>query len=229
MNFIVNYSIEKDMIPYLNVIWRMQYKSFGRDNLRERLLSSKPEQFQKDIKKAKTEEDAKKVVTSYLETRFKARKTEIDKKIYDIQMSIDQNKVFILDTLENTFNKKFPFDEISIYLTTAGICPYNFEERWFMVYSNADTQRVVGVATHELNHFMFFYYYLNDLQERGLDKYKLMVLKEALPVLTGDKGGKKPDAKELEDFLRLLKGKQMDEIIELAINSEAFKNIHSSS
>lgn len=225
MKFEVEYSVEKDTIPYLKAVWKMQYKSFGRTNLRERLLSSKPEQFQKDIKKAKTEEEAKKVIGSYLESRLKIKKAEIDKKICDIQKVLEDNKEVIIKTLESTFNKDFPFDEISIYLTTAGICPYNFENRWFMIYSNADTQTVVDVAIHELNHFMFFYYYFDDLKKGGINPNKLLVLKEALVVLSGNNTDNKPETVELKQVLKSMEGKPMDEIIEIAIKSEAFKKI----
>ncbi|MEK7447433.1 MAG: hypothetical protein AAB632_01380 [Patescibacteria group bacterium] len=228
MKFIVEYSIERDMYNYLNAIWRMKYTSFGRDDLREKLLSSKPEQFQEDIKKAKTEEEAKKVIVSYLESRLKTKKPEIDKNIRDIQKVIDDNKDVIIKTLESVFNKDFSFDEVFVYLTTAGICPLNFEKRWFMVYDNANDETVVRVATHELNHFMFFYYYTEKLKTR-MDIHRFKVLKEALVILTNPEGnrGGKPETIELEGYLKTVQGRPMDEIIELAIKSEAFKKLQS--
>ncbi|MDO8507750.1 MAG: hypothetical protein Q7S53_04250 [bacterium] len=225
MKFKVEYSIEKDMVPYLNAVWKMQYKTFGRNNLRERLLSSKPEQFQKDIKKAKTEEEAKIVINDFLYENLEKNKAEFAQKIKKIQKNLDDNKEKIIGKLEKLYNKEFPFNVITIYLTTAGICPYNYEKRWFMTYANADEARVLSVASHELNHFMFFYYYLPSLKKEGIDDHKLMVLKEALVVLDPNDTDKKPQAEDLKKFLKTLSDRPMDEIIELAIKSEAFKNI----
>lgn len=225
MKFIVEYSIERDMYNYLNAFWRMKYNSFGRDNLKERLLNSKPEQFQKDIRKARTEEEAKIVIGNFLNEKLKKDNTKFEKNIKGIQKTLDDNKGKIIEKLESLFNKKFPFNDITVYSTTAGICPYYYEKRWFMIYDNADRARVISVASHELNHFMFFYYYYENLKNRSINEYKLKVLKEALPFITEDEGTRKPDAVELGEYLMKLKGKPMDEIIKLAIKSEAFKNI----
>ena len=225
LKFKVEYSIEKDAIPYLKVIWKMQYKPLGRKNLSERLLGNKPEQFQEAIKKAKTEEEAKRVINDFLCENLENNKAKFEYNIKRIQKILDENRDKIVGKLESLFNKKFPFKEITVYLTTAGICPYNYDKRWFMAYANADEARVLTVASHELNHFMFFYYYLPSLKKEGIDGHKLMVLKEALVVLDPNDTDKKPQAEDLKKFLKTLRGRPMDEIIELAIKSEAFKNI----
>ncbi len=225
MKFKVEYSIDKDMIPYMKVIWKMQYKSYGRDGLQERLLKYKPGQFQKDIKKAKTEEGAKRVMHDFLCENLEGNRVEFDSNVKRIQKTLDGNKGRIIGKLESLFGKKFPFEEITVYLTTAGICPYNYDKRWFMVYTNADEARILSVASHELNHFMFYYYYSHGLEQEGIDDHKLMVLKEALVVLDPNDVDKKPQAEDLKKFLKALSSRPMDEIIEFAIKSKAFQNI----
>ncbi len=224
MKFLVDYSIEKDTIPYLKAIWKMQFKSFGRANLKERLLEKFPEKFKVEIMAAKTEDEAKKVILDFLKRRLAENKPAFEKKIKEIQTFLDLNKEKIIGDLESLFGKKFPFRKIGVYLTTAGICPYNYNELWFMAYENADEKRVVSVALHELNHFMYYYYYLENLKTRGFSQHRLMVLKEALPVLTGDDDNK-PETIELKKFLQTIKSKPMDEIIELAVHADAFKKI----
>src|SRR3989304_2006212 len=100
MNFKVKYSIERDMYNYLNAIWKMQYRSFGRDNLRKRLLSNFPEGFQRDIKEAKTEEDARKVITKFLMNRLTKNKLQFEKRVKNIQETLDKNKDKIIKKLE---------------------------------------------------------------------------------------------------------------------------------
>lgn len=227
MKFKVEYLVEKDMIPYMKVIWKMQYKSFGRKDLQERLLGNKPEGFQKDIKAAKTEEVAKKVISDFLNLKLRKNESQFLKRVSSIQAFLDKNQDKIISSLEKIYDNDFPFDEIGVYLTTAGICPYNYEKRWFMLYQNADENRAISVALHELNHFMFYYYYYSKLEKKGISNHKLEVLKESLVVYNPSDTDYKPQAEELKGFLITLKGKPMDEIIELAIKSEAFQKLQS--
>lgn len=227
MKFVVEYSIERDMHNYINSVWRMKYAKHGRDDLRKNLLMRCPKEYQKDIQAAKTEEEAKKITKIFLEKNYQKHKNEFQSKISKVQNFLDQGKANIIKVLEEAYRKKFPFNKITVYLTTNGICPFNYEKHWFMLYDYADLEKCIHVATHELNHFMFFYYHFDNLKERGINEYNLKVLREALPILTGDEGGRKLDVIELEQFIKPLKGRPIEEIIELAIQSKAFKNIRS--
>ncbi len=55
--------------------------------------------------------------------------------------------------------QKFPFDEVTVYLTTIFVCPYNYKEKWFMTSFLNQPLLSVQVCAHELLHFHFLYYY----------------------------------------------------------------------
>ncbi len=83
--------------------------------------------------------------------------------------------------LEKITKKKFPFDT-KAYVTTIGTCPYNYNEKWFMIsmrFSLFDNLRAIG---HELIHLHFHHYYFEDI-EKQIGKEKTHDLKESLTVL----------------------------------------------
>jgi len=132
---------------------------------------------------------------------------------------LNQKKKEIIFPLEKVYGKSFPFSTIKVYLTTAPIFPYNYEERWFMLGRNNDAQKHLATAKHELNHFMFYFYYWDQMRKKRISAEKREKLKEALVILTNPEGNDKPDVKKLEEYLKTLKGKSMDEIIEQVLGS----------
>ncbi|MBM4401733.1 MAG: hypothetical protein FJ044_00615 [Candidatus Cloacimonetes bacterium] len=95
---------------------------------------------------------------------------------------LNENAVKIIEKLEKTYNKPFPFNEVAVYITTANIHPYNYEEKWFMSGRNQSEQGHLRTAMHELNHFMFYYYYPHLKDKLGNEKFE--ILKEALAIYT---------------------------------------------
>lgn len=77
----------------------------------------------------------------------------------------------------------------------------------------------LNTTKHELNHFMFYYYYQEKLRKQSLSEEKIEKLKEALAILTNPEGNNKPDVKELEVFIQLQKNKTINQIIELSLGS----------
>lgn len=86
-----------------------------------------------------------------------------------------------------------------------------------MVNRNSSVAGLINTAKHELNHFMFYYYYLNKLKRQNVSLEKREKLKEALAIFSNPEGNNKPDIKDLETYLQTLSGKKMDEIIDLVI------------
>ena len=84
--------------------------------------------------------------------------------------------------MEKIFNKKFPFENVNVYLTTSGRCPYDPDEPSFMVSFFYSIPGSLSVCGHELMHIFFHNTYWNDVaKEIGEDK--TADLKEALTVL----------------------------------------------
>ncbi|MDP2873915.1 MAG: hypothetical protein Q8N84_01295 [bacterium] len=214
MIFTVSYSQEKDIWNYLHAGWKNTFRKYGRENLQEKLLEKFPPIFKQDLAAAKTEAEAKQVVEHFLNRKPAEYQHITDLAIKVAQLILDEEKDAITSSLEAAYQESFPFDEITVYLTTFPICPYNYEERWFMAGRNSSVAGFISTAKHELNHFMFYYYYLDELTKRGLNKEKREQLKEALAILTNPEGTDKPAVKELENYIKPLAGKPIREIIE---------------
>lgn len=219
MNFIASYSKEKDIQNYLNAGWKFTYRKHGRENIQEELLKRFPESFRTSLVQAPDEPAARKVVEDWLASKNAEYQRLTDLTIKTIQMVLNKEKNYIIQTLESVYKEKFPFDEISVFLTTFPIHPYSFENRWFMIGRMSHVPGMIGTAKHELNHFMFYYYFLDELTKRGLKKEKREQLKEALAVLTNPEGTDKPAVKELENHIKSLSGKPVREIVESCLQS----------
>ena len=172
MIFKVNYSQNKDVWNYLNSCWKFTYPKHGRKTIQEKLLSPYPEKFRVALAQAKTEKQARKVITDFL----------------------------------NAFSQNYQNTTLVIAkgVETVNINPYNYEERWFMTGRNSSIEGHLRTARHELNHFMFYYYFPELKNKLGVEKYE--ILKEALAIFTNPEGNDKPAVKKLESFLIKQKG-----------------------
>lgn len=221
MLFWVEYSIDKDVDNYLKTIWKYQHRKDGRENHREKLLSKYPVEFQEAINKASTEEDAIKVIRDYLgsKTKWFNNNTELISRGMEYVLNKSTDK--IIASLEKVFAKKFPFDRVTIYITTVGICPYSEKEKWFMVNRNSGIDDCIRTAKHELNHLMFHYYF-GELQNK-IGENKFHLLKEAMVYLTGSEDKNRPAVEPLGKYIRMISDKPIDEIIKLSV--EFLKNL----
>jgi len=211
MKFIVSYSQEKDVWNYLNSVWRFTYHKHGREDIRERLLSNFPQDFRDELNKAKTESGARKIIIKFLEWRRKNYANTTPVIIDWLQKNLNEKKDEIIRKLESVYKEKFPFEKIIVYLTTVNIFPYDFGERWFMSGKNLDLGGHIKTTLHELNHFMFYYYYPDLKKELGWKKYE--ILKEALAIYTNPEGNNKPDAKKFEDYFKKHLNKSIPSIL----------------
>jgi len=220
MNFLVDYSQEKDIQNYLNAGWKFTYAKHGRENIQEKLLQNYPQSFKNKLLEAKTKSVAEKVVKDFLDSRPE-NFNRITKLIIKVcQQVLNEEKPYIIDLLQKIYQQPFPFEKITVYITTFSISPYDYKNRWFMITRNNSIAGFINTAKHELNHFMFYYYYLDKLIQNGVSYQKREKLKEALVIFSNPGGNDKPDIKELESYLKTLKNKTMDEIIDLALKSK---------
>ena len=212
MKFKVYYSIEKDIWNHLNANWKFSYPRYGRKGIQEKLLKPYPKEYKENLAKASTREEATEVIKNFLLNLPNSFKNTMPIIARGVEQLLNEEKDKIIGKLEKTYNKQFPFNEITVYLTTANIHPYNYEKKWFMSGRNQSEQRHISTATHELNHFMFYYYYPYLKDKLGEEKFE--ILKEALTIYTNPEGNERPTTKKLERYFREHLDKTIEEIIE---------------
>jgi len=219
MIFRVTYSQDKDIDNFLNSVWRFSYQKHGREDMEGRLLKYFPEEFKESIKNAKSKEEAVIIIKSYLDNLPQSFKDQTTVLAIGVEKILNDHKTEIVNLLESVYQDPSPFEVITVFLTILGICPYNYEERWFMSRRSNSVEGHLNTTKHELNHFMFYYYCQGRLKKQSLSEEKIEKLKEALAILTNPEGSNKPDVKELEVFIQSQKNKTISQIIELSLNS----------
>lgn len=94
----------------------------------------------------------------------------------------------ILKQFEQITQKQYKFrnESISVFITTAPLCPYNVKERWIMLFPAGTIGYVRTAIAHELFHFHFHEYYEQILLDRGVSKENFQIIKEALTFLLNE-------------------------------------------
>jgi len=227
MKFVVKYSEEKDFIPYLFNLWKPSLMTYGGDFF-EMARKRFSIEFIESLKKAKTEKDAKKIIVNYwksIRDKYFEEDTNLLVKWY--QRFLDEEKDLIINPLEKVYSEKFPFEEITVYLTTFFSCPYNYENKWFMTYrSSRLISDLIFGSIHELNHFMFYFYWSDYLKKQNISNEKIEYLKESFAVLTSSKpneNAEKPNILPIQNFIKANKDKPIKEIIDLVIKEGLLK------
>jgi hypothetical protein len=190
VTLIVKYSVEKDTETYVDFVY--QYKAFrhGNEDRQKNLLKSLDNELQEIIKTADNEDNAYKAIKECLQKRYDSDTTLMNnhiKMLVERWNNIGANIIYFLEFL---YHKPFPFDEITVYLTTNNICPYSYEKRYFFTNYKFVTEQI-DTAKHELNHFMFYYYYNNLKEKMSEEKYDL--LKESLALFSNPNQLGKPN------------------------------------
>lgn len=220
MKFVVSYSQEKDIWNHLNSNWKFTFRKHGRKDIQEKLLKNYSAEYRESLKKAKTEEEARKVITNFLNSLSVGIRNTNSLIAIGLEKILNEKKQEIVGLLEKVYEASFPFEKITVYLTTANMCPYSFEQRWFMSGRNSSIEGHINTAKHELNHFMFYYYYLKSPLGKDLGFEKREILKEALAVFTNPEGNDKPNVKKLENYFM----KNLDKTIPQILSENEWKN-----
>lgn len=228
MKFVVKYSKEKDSIPYLNNFWKSSWVDYGGNRL-EMGKKYLPADFLDTLNKAETKDKAIEILLNYWKSvRNKYFKSDTDLVIKWYTRILNEEKDFIIKPLEKAYGKKFPFKNITVYLTTAPSCPYNYEKKWYMIHRNSQIMNLFNVSIHELNHFMFYYYWRQYLIEKGLNNNQIEYLKESFTVLTSSKPNEnedKPNILPIQNFVKENKDKSAKEIIDLVLQNKILDQI----
>ena len=205
MKLNIKYDLEKDVENYLRTLYKFDFEKHGRKNIEGQLLADYPPEFREKIKSAKNKEEAEKHIRDYIQNNF-AQRTDLQKRIIDdFKDAWNTEGAKLIKKLEDVYGENFPFKEITIYLVSNKRCPYNFKERWIMVYAKSGVKTKLYTLMHELNHFMFYYYFPpKKLEIKSKQEYES--LKEALTVLTSPEEQGYPAQQKLRAWLKEQKG-----------------------
>lgn len=198
------YSIDKDILNYLNVFGGFKYLKHGRNIALMKLTEGFPQEFLRKFSRDLKREEAIEIVRGYLRYQHPFLFEYIARVIRHLQILLDSHEGEIVNKLETLYGTKFPFANIDMYITTLKICPHNYGEKWFMVSIYGDKDNHLKTTLHELNHFMFYYYFGN--LEKKLGTVKFESLKEALTVLTNPEEEGYPAERKLRGWLKEQEG-----------------------
>ena len=200
----VKYSYKKEENNYLDSLYSFRWNKHGRNNIQNDLLKPFPEQFKNNLLKAKGENEARKVIKEFIIPYLPNRKISYKHLAITIEKVWTSRKSDIIKQLEDIYGETFPFNKITVYLSSLPICPYNYKDKWFMLYANTPIDRQMSIIKHELNHFMFYYYF--PTKELCLDNNKYESLKEALTVLSNEEEVGYPNQQKIRAWLSKQKG-----------------------
>jgi hypothetical protein len=229
VKFNVLYSEEKDISVYLNALWKSPWVDYGKSRyeIGKKYL---PIEFLDSLKNAPSKIEAVKIIKNYwknIRSPVFTNNSELLSKWFGSFLNNEGNER-IIERLENVYQKKFPFKQVNVYLTTFFSCPYNYEENWFMVNRNSSLLWLLSTSIHELNHFMYYYYFNQDLEKQGFSESQRQHLKEALAILTSDnpkENQEKPQVIPIQNFIKENKDKSVDKIIKLVLKNKLLENI----
>ncbi|MBU0534744.1 hypothetical protein KKC62_01015 [Patescibacteria group bacterium] len=213
MKLNIEYSIDKDLWNYTRFFGDTGY-SYGEVNKSESIVNRLPQKIQDVFHSGDTNEQKSRRILEYLRLNYKEKESEMGgniKKINDTWKSVGNQVIYQLETF---YNKKFPFDEVTAFITTNIICPYNFEKRYFFLHKSP-VQIQLSTAKHELNHFMFLHYYPQLEKDLGNNNYQL--LKESLTFFTNPEQSGYTDEKKLRELYMSKKWVGPDEILRSAV------------
>lgn len=228
MEFIVEYSLEKDIQVYLDAIWKPIWTDYGKSKyeIGQKYL---PLEFLDNLKNSADKENAVKVIKNYWQkTRVPNFQQNTNLTIKWFSKFLNEEQRLITEKLEKAYNKPFPFENIAVYITTFFSCPYNYQDKWYMIGRGYSLLGLLNTSTHELNHFMFYYYFADNLKKLNFNVKQIEYLKEALAIVTTnniEENKEKINVLPLQDFIKEIKHKSVAEIIELVIQNKLLDNI----
>ncbi len=223
--FYVSYSYSRDLDNYIRQLRNKMKYQFGM-NVLEMSKRYFPEEFLLKVINAPTDTHAESIVLDFWDkTRDKNFNDEIYQKTEEFNLFLYQHQSEITSVLEKTFNEKFPFtSKINIFLTTFYRCPYSYPN-WFMSFSDSTNEKLKDVVIHEMNHFMFYFYWKDKLSNK-ITEEQFENLKESLAVLTSSDPNNenkfKTNILDIQKFVQSHADKPLDEIINLTIKSKIF-------
>ena len=217
MKLIVTYNPKKDSENYLRFLTKEPRVSYGRTNIAQDILDQSSERirslFLPKNKVKFSDNKLTKNLIAILRSEYVKEEglyKEKEEKLINLwKKTSSQIEAYLC----NIFDKPFPFSHKTLIgnLTSLWINPYDYLEFSVYISMKASCRDQIRGIIHELNHFMFYYYYSRLEKTLGLDKYEL--LKESLTFFTNPEAQGYPDEKPLRKLYLSRKWKNIDEAI----------------
>lgn len=130
--------------------------------------------------------------------------------------------------LKKITENEFPFENVTAYLTTQSLCPYDFKKGSFIISIWSNIPSMLRISAHELMHLDFHNNNWEEVENK-IGKEKTEKLKEALTVLLNlefrdlwfvkDEGKKSEEQQELRKFIKKewLKNKNYKSLLEKCV------------
>jgi len=128
------------------------------------------------------ENDARQTLSLFLTEQYKNNQDVMDSIIDSMTQIWQKREKDSIERFEKFFGRSFIWKNITVYLITTRICPYNFEEKWFMINWLAGLPSILRTIYHELMHFMFLEYSKKILEENKCTPKEIDFLKEAYSI-----------------------------------------------
>jgi len=182
---IFEYDINQDAQNIFRVITTEPI--FDKDNIK-RVLGKLDADLIAKVKKENDANNQKIIIGDYLKDFYLKNKALIDSKIISFGEKWEKINQVYFERLSFLLNVKIE-ENISYkaYLTSAGSCPFNVSEKWFMV--RITDEEVNNVAVHEIMHIEFIRAYGYFCKNLGLSPKQFGDLKEGLTVLLNEEMG----------------------------------------
>ncbi|MFH1648310.1 MAG: hypothetical protein ABIA11_01090 [Patescibacteria group bacterium] len=185
--------------------------SYGREDEIKEFLEELPKEIGNIVRGKGSRKEKISKLRKFLEKQYKEKGELFRGNARKLQHKWKSSGDQIIYILEDFYDKEFPYNEVTAYITTNSVCPYNPEQRYFYVrWTNFSSQ--LSTANHELNHFMFHHYY--GYLEKKMGDEKWNILKESMTFFTEPNSSGYPAEKELREMYLSKRWKDVDEIIE---------------
>ena len=117
----------------------------------------------------------------YLEKKFyQSGKVSEFKKWIESAVNSSQ----IQKDLEALMDKKFPFENVKVFITTFHRAPYDVEQKFFyLIWCDSNKEKAITGIYHELMHFLFHIYYWDMCKKAGFSEIQTHDIKESLTAL----------------------------------------------
>jgi len=209
MKLNVEYSLEKDLWNHTRLFGSTGY-SYGQIDREKQLINKLPPEIQYIFNAHETVVEKTLRLSDYLRSHYELKKKEFFDNISCLNNLWRDVGDQVIYQLEILYDKKFPFEATTAFITTSFACPYDFERRNFFVRKSYPRDQVDTIK-HELNHFMFLYYFPKLENKLGHNRYQL--LKESLTFFTNPEQPGYPDEDRLRKLYLSRKWKNMNGIV----------------
>ncbi len=215
MKLTVIYDPAKDAENYVRSIFDSSYRTYGRENMKQRLLDSiKLEAVRDTLTIGTDREEVLKKITELLAGQ--ADRPALDEKAKQLEGAWNRVGDQIIFQLEMLYGLECPFESVHIDLTTLQMCPYNFNKKQIFVDAGRGMQMQLRILSHELNHFFFYSVYAEELMDK-MGKEKFELLKESVTIFTNPETSGYPDEQLLRKLFIEKRVRSLDEAVRVGV------------